>query len=155
MKNLRKENTVCLALEKTRKIAFLFVLAAGSLLLVKAIYALSGASAEDSGGPGSLPEAYWVEAAVTELMAGTRSVGTASLGGQEPDPSYAPTASELVGAVVANELTDREQLRKWICMVEKRAGQQTLTQVQVETKEGPLYRLLAINGMALSGWPGS
>ncbi|HEY3130132.1 MAG TPA: hypothetical protein VGL91_11780, partial [Acidobacteriota bacterium] len=52
--------------------------------------------------------------------------------------------------VVANELTDREQLRKWICMIEKRAGKQTLTQVQVETKDGPLYRLLAIDGTVLN-----
>ncbi len=52
--------------------------------------------------------------------------------------------------VVANELADREKLRKWICMVEKRAGKQTLTEVQVETKEGPLFRLLAIDGTALN-----
>jgi hypothetical protein len=59
-------------------------------------------------------------------------------------------AGELVVAVVANEISDREKLRKWICMIEKRAGKQTLTEVQVETKEGPLYRLLAIDGTALS-----
>ncbi|MGB4783978.1 MAG: hypothetical protein WAQ77_04630 [Candidatus Acidiferrum sp.] len=53
-------------------------------------------------------------------------------------------------AVVANELADREKLRKWICMIEKRAGKQTLTEVQVETKEGPLFRLLAIDGTALN-----
>jgi hypothetical protein len=47
-------------------------------------------------------------------------------------------------------LTDREQLRKWICMIEKRAGKQTLTQVQVDTKDGPLYRLLAIDGTVLN-----
>jgi hypothetical protein len=35
-------------------------------------------------------------------------------------------------------------------MVEKRAGKQTLTEVQVETKEGPLFRLLAIDGTALN-----
>jgi hypothetical protein len=42
---------------------------------------------------------------------------------------------ELVGAVVANELMDRERQRKWICMIEKRAGKQTLTEVQIETKD--------------------
>jgi hypothetical protein len=70
--------------------------------------------------------------------------------GQNPDRSYTLTAGELISAVVANELTDREQLRKWICMIEKRAGKLTLTQVQVETKDGPLYRLLAIDGTALN-----
>ena len=42
---------------------------------------------------------------------------------------------ELVGAVVANELMDRERQRKWICMIEKRAGKETLTEVQIETKD--------------------
>jgi hypothetical protein len=55
-----------------------------------------------------------------------------------------------VVAVVANELADREQLRKWIWMIEKREGKETLTEEQVETKDGPLYRLLAIDGTALN-----
>jgi hypothetical protein len=55
-----------------------------------------------------------------------------------------------VVAVVANELADREQLRKWICMIEKHEGKETLTEEQVETKDGPLYRLIAIDGTALS-----
>jgi hypothetical protein len=75
---------------------------------------------------------------------------TGAVAGQNPDRSYTLTAGELISAVVANELTDREQLRKWICMIEKRAGKQTLTQVQVETKDGPLYRLLAIDGTVLN-----
>jgi hypothetical protein len=59
------------------------------------------------------------------------------------------TAGELVSALVTNELTEREKLQKWICMVEKRAGKQTLTEVQVETRDGLLSRLLAIDGTAL------
>jgi hypothetical protein len=55
-----------------------------------------------------------------------------------------------VGAVVANELMDREKQRKWSCMIEKRTGKQTLTKVQIETKDGPLYRVLAIDGTALN-----
>jgi hypothetical protein len=35
-------------------------------------------------------------------------------------------------------------------MVEKREGKQTLTEVQVETRDGPLFRLLAIDGTALN-----
>jgi hypothetical protein len=83
----------------------------------------------------------------SEALAGDAAGAVA---GQNPDRSYALTAGELISAVVANELTDREQLRKWICMIEKRAGKQILTQVQVETKDGPLYRLLAIDGTALN-----
>jgi hypothetical protein len=150
MKNHRKENAVCLAMEKTGKLIFFFMLAASSLLLVKAIHALAGDAAEESGWRGSFREMYRGEPPVTELVAGIHFVGTASVGGQDPDRTYGLTASELVGAVVANELTDREQLRKWICLIEKRAGQQTLTEVQVETKDGPLYRLLAIDGTALN-----
>jgi len=137
-------------MEKTRKLVILFVLAAGSLMLVKAMHALSGDAVGESGGRDSSREVYPSESPITKLILGTRSVGTDSVAGQNPDGSYTTTAGELVSAVVANELTDREQLRKWICMIEKRAGKQTLTEVQVETKDGPLYRLLAIHGTALN-----
>jgi hypothetical protein len=52
--------------------------------------------------------------------------------------------------VVANELTDRVQQRKWMYLIDKRDGKQTLTKEQVETKGGPLYRVLAIDGAPLS-----
>jgi hypothetical protein len=61
-----------------------------------------------------------------------------------------PAAAELVSAVVANELSDREKQRKWVCLIEKREGKQTLTEVKVDTKDGPLFRLLAIDGAALN-----
>ena len=35
-------------------------------------------------------------------------------------------------------------------MIEKRVGKETLTEEQVETRDGPLYRLLAIDGAALN-----
>jgi hypothetical protein len=59
------------------------------------------------------------------------------------------SAVELINEVVANELTDRVQQRKWTCLIEKREGKQTLTEEQVETKDGPFHRLLAIGGTAL------
>jgi hypothetical protein len=59
------------------------------------------------------------------------------------------SAAELVHEVAATELTDRVQQRKWMYLIDKREGSQTLTEEQVETKDGPLYRLLAINGTAL------
>jgi hypothetical protein len=61
-----------------------------------------------------------------------------------------PAASALMGEVVTNELSDRVKLQKWLCTIDKRVGNQTLTEVQVETKDGPLYRLMAINGAALN-----
>jgi hypothetical protein len=150
MKNLRIENSVYLAGEKTRKLVFLFVLAAGSLSLVTAMNALSGDPAGESVGRGGPRAGYRGGSPVTELIASTHSAETVSVAGQNLDQSYTPTAGELVVAVVANELTDREQLRKWICLIEKRAGKETLTEEQVETKDGPLYRLLAIDGRTLN-----
>jgi hypothetical protein len=51
--------------------------------------------------------------------------------------------------VVANELTDRAQQRKWRYAIDKRVGKQTLTEDHVETKYCPLYRVLTIDGKAL------
>jgi len=137
-------------MEKTMQIVFLSLLVAGSLLLGKASPALSGDAAEESGGQRSSRAAHRGASPATELIAGSRPTGTVSAAGNDPDRSHTPTAGELVGAVVANELMDREKRRKWICMIEKRAGKQTLTEVQIETKDGPLYRLLAIDGTALN-----
>jgi hypothetical protein len=64
--------------------------------------------------------------------------------------SSLPPAAELVNEVVANELADREERRTWMYMVAKREGKQTLTEEQVDTKDGPLYRLLAIDGTPLN-----
>jgi hypothetical protein len=137
-------------MNKTTSFTFFLVLAAVSFLLVKASRAQSEDATKESGGRGSSREARQREPAFTRLLASTSFAGTTSAGGTKPNRSYAPTAGELVGAVVANELTDREQLLKWICTIDKRAGKQTLTEVQVETKDGPLYRLLAIDGTALN-----
>lgn len=60
------------------------------------------------------------------------------------------SAAELMNQVVANELTDRLQQRRWMCLIRKREGKQTLTEEQVETKDGPLYRVLAIDGTPLN-----
>jgi hypothetical protein len=59
------------------------------------------------------------------------------------------TAADLVNVVVANELADRVERRKWMYAIEKQDGKQTLTEEQVETKDGPLYRVLAIDGRPL------
>ncbi len=51
--------------------------------------------------------------------------------------------------MVANELTDRAEQTNWIYRVNKTVEQQTLTQLEVETKDGPVHRLLAINDTPL------
>jgi hypothetical protein len=66
-----------------------------------------------------------------------------------PAQNSPPLAAELVNVVVANELADRVELRKWMYLIEKQDGKQTLTEEQVETKDGPLYRLIAIDGRPL------
>jgi hypothetical protein len=60
-----------------------------------------------------------------------------------------PPASQLVNVVVANELADRVERRKWMYVIEKQDGKRTLTEQQVETRDGPLYRLVAIDGRPL------
>jgi hypothetical protein len=134
----------------TRKLVCLSMLAAGGLLWSKASHALAGDAVEEYGRRGNSRELPQSAPPVVKLVADSRSAGAMSVASRAPERSYEPTAGELVVAVVANEISDREKLRKWLCLIEKRAGKQTLTQLQVETKEGPLYRLLAIDGAALN-----
>jgi hypothetical protein len=136
MKNPRTDNLLYRTGQTTRTLLSLFLLTAGSLLLVTAMHALPG---KPAGGP-----------LVTQLISSSPAAGTVSVARQNLDRTYTPTAGELVVAVVANELADREQLRKWIWMIEKRVGKETLTEEQVETRDGPIYRLLAIDGAALN-----
>ena len=51
--------------------------------------------------------------------------------------------------MVANELTDRSEHSNWMYRVTKVVEQQTLTQIEVETKDGPVHRLLTVNDMPL------
>jgi hypothetical protein len=138
-----------MAMKKTSKIVFLSVLAAGGLPWSKASHALSQNALGESGWRDSSAEPVQSALPVGMLITGSRSAG-ATVAGHDSERSYQSTAGELVVAVVGNEISDREKQQKWLCMIEKRAGKQTLTQVQVETKEGPLYRLLAIDGTALN-----
>lgn len=66
-----------------------------------------------------------------------------------PDTPAPLTAAELVQAVVTHELAGRTQGRKWMYVIKKREGRQTTTQEQVDTNDGPLYRLLSIDGRPL------
>jgi hypothetical protein len=66
------------------------------------------------------------------------------------DQITSPSPIELMKQVVSNELADREQHRNFLYQIDKRDGQQTITEEQVDTKDGPLYRVLAIDGKPLS-----
>jgi hypothetical protein len=73
------------------------------------------------------------------------SVSYAGTHGPEPRSS----ASDLVKAMVANELADRAEHSNWIYRVTRVVEQQMLTQLEVETKDGPVDCLLAINNIPL------
>jgi hypothetical protein len=82
------------------------------------------------------------------ILAVVLGVSTAAAPAQ--DRGLVVPAGELIHAVVANELRDRVQLRKWMYVVEKRVGGRSLTEEQVETPHGPLYRVLASDGIRLT-----
>src|SRR4051794_8902793 len=66
--------------------------------------------------------------------------GTAALA---RDQSVSMPPAELMKQVVANELADREQHRKFLYKIDKRDGKQTLTEEQIDTSDGPFFRLVA------------
>lgn len=72
------------------------------------------------------------------------------IGAAGGDQSSGVPAAELINEVIANELTDRVQQRKWMYVIAKREGSETVIQEQVETKDGPLYRVIAIDGAPLN-----
>ena len=71
---------------------------------------------------------------------------TASGRGQSSPQS----AADLMNEVVANELTDRVQQRKWEYLVAKREGIQIITEEQVDSGDGPLYGCLRLMARPLT-----
>ncbi len=59
------------------------------------------------------------------------------------------TAHKLIEEVVYNELQDRVNQSFWEYRIERRIGQQSLTEEQVETRYGSVYRVIANNGVPL------
>lgn len=57
---------------------------------------------------------------------------------------------QLVQDAAYNEAQAHMNSTKWAYMVKKRVGNQMLTEEQVDTKGGPVYRLVAINGKTLN-----
>lgn len=66
-----------------------------------------------------------------------------------PEPDVQPSADSLMRDVVANELANRTDHSNWLYRVTRVVEGQTLTEVEVETKDGPVHRLLAINDTPL------
>ncbi len=66
---------------------------------------------------------------------------------QQPKPSQ-ETAQQLVRDVIWNELHDTEQSHWEYLSIQTRSGQ-TLTREQVETSQGPVFRVLDRNGTPL------
>lgn len=61
----------------------------------------------------------------------------------------AESAHDLVKDVVYNELQERRQMSLWQYRVEKRVAAQTLVEQEIETRSGPVYRVLARQGQPL------
>jgi hypothetical protein len=69
-----------------------------------------------------------------------------------PPPAASPnsqTARDLVRDMVWNELHDRERDSHWEYRSECVSSSQNLLREQVETDQGPIFRLLALNGTPL------
>src|SRR5271169_6621032 len=63
------------------------------------------------------------------------------------NPAESP--HDLVKDVVYNELEERRQISLWQYRVEKRVASQTTVEQEVETRSGPVYRVLARQGKPL------
>jgi hypothetical protein len=66
---------------------------------------------------------------------------------QAQTPAQSP--HDLVKDVVYNELQERRQISLWQYRVEKRVASQTTVEQEVETRSGPVYRVLARQGKPL------
>ena len=58
---------------------------------------------------------------------------------------------QLIKDVAFNELRDRERDSFWFYDVDQKIGQDSYTKRQVETNEGPIFRILEENGKPLTG----
>jgi hypothetical protein len=61
----------------------------------------------------------------------------------------AQSAHDLVKDVVYNELQERHQISLWQYRVEKRVASQTAVEQEVETRSGPVFRVLSRQGKPL------
>lgn len=66
------------------------------------------------------------------------------------DTPIPQSAHDLMKDVIYNELMDRQHESFWQYYIQKRMGSSTFTAVQVETKDGPLSRILTRDGKPLT-----
>lgn len=62
----------------------------------------------------------------------------------------AEPVQQLVKDVVYNELNDRERVSCWEYRVDKQTGPQTVVKEQIDTRQGPIFRLIASGGTPLT-----
>jgi hypothetical protein len=67
------------------------------------------------------------------------------------DAPMPQSAHDLMKDVIFNELKDRQHESFWRYHIQKRMGASTFTAIQVETKDGPLSRILTRDGKPLTG----
>lgn len=75
-------------------------------------------------------------------------VAALGLAAQAATPSI--PASQLIAQVVQNELADRGRPDVWLYHVEHMQAQHTESRIQADTKFGPIYRVLAREGVPLT-----
>ncbi len=66
------------------------------------------------------------------------------------DAPLQQSAHDLMKDVIFNEMKDRQHESFWQYHIQKRMGSSTFTAVQVETKDGPLSRILTRDGKPLT-----
>lgn len=66
------------------------------------------------------------------------------------DAPMQQSAHDLMKDVIYNELKDRQHESFWQYHIQKRLGSSTFTAIQVETKDGPLSRILTRDGKPLT-----
>lgn len=76
---------------------------------------------------------------------------TALTGTCRAQATPAQSAHELIKNMVYNELHGRETEGYWQYRIVKTTGSQTVVEEQVETRQGPIFRILERNGRLLAG----
>jgi hypothetical protein len=77
------------------------------------------------------------------------AVSACSLLAQTPDRNPSEPAQKLVGDVIYNELHDRESDSFWEYRSERISGAQNVVREQVETADGPIFRVIEDHGNPL------
>ncbi len=84
------------------------------------------------------------------LLAGSAAVSAGSPGATSTDARHRLSAGELLRTVVEHELSaDKEDQSQWMYKSRKHKSGRVVTEEVIETKQGDLERLLAVDGKAV------